>query len=181
MVGGNVQAPERAGADGASQSPIPLTAPQSSSQREGRVTVSPESATHPRAIIAGFGLPGRAIADDLEGRDIAFSVIELNPEVIARCRKSGRTMVQGDVRQLEILSQAGLDKAELIALMIPVESVVLEAIAIIRQVRPDIQIIARTHFTSTGLEARTKGANVVIVAEQVVASAARNAVSARLT
>lgn len=135
----------------------------------------------PRAIIAGFGLPGRSIADDLDRRQIPYVVIEVNAEVVERAKKCGRRMICGDVRQLGVLEEAGLGGAEVVALMVPVEGIVIEAVEVVRKARPDIKIVARVAFTSTGMEAKRKGADVVIVAEQVVASSATNVVGALLT
>jgi hypothetical protein len=39
-----------------------------------------------------------------------------------------------------------------------------------RELNPDVKIITRTHYVSAGMEAKSRGADSVIVAEQVVAS-----------
>ena len=41
--------------------------------------------------------------------------------------------------------------------------------AVARQLNPTLKIISRTHYVSAGIEAKTRGADAVIVAEQVVA------------
>ena len=133
-------------------------------------------AFRPRVIIAGFGLPGRSIADSLEIAHIPYSVIEVNADVVDRCLHIGRHMIRGDVRDPAILREAGIETADILALMVPVEAIVLDAIDIARSLRKDIKIIARTSFTSTGMDADKRGADRVIVAEQVVAAAAANVV-----
>src|SRR5215203_1637110 len=63
-------------------------------------------------IIAGYGLPGRAVAEALDHLHLPYCALELNPAM---------------------------------------------------------KIISRTHYLSSGIEAKARGADAVIVAEQVVA------------
>jgi voltage-gated potassium channel Kch len=123
----------------------------------------------PFALIAGFGLPGRAVAEALGAKKIEFTVIEANAEVVQRCAATGVPIVNGDVRDVAILKQAGIDRATLVALCVPIDSVIAEAVSIIRSLNARAHIIARCAMTSTGFEARQRGANEIIVAEQVVA------------
>jgi CPA2 family monovalent cation:H+ antiporter-2 len=121
----------------------------------------------PHAIIAGFGIPGRFVAELLDFRSIPYCVIELNHATVARCKTA--PFVIGDVREESVLRAAGIEKATLLALTVPVQEVVQEAIIIARRIRPDLKIFARVHYTSAGLKAQQLGADLVIVEEQLVA------------
>lgn len=123
----------------------------------------------PTIVIAGFGLPGRALAELFSQHNTPFSVIEANPEVSARNAHTGLHIVCGDARDPAILTAAGVYNAVSLAVMIPIDSVVLEVIDAARILNPKLRILARTAFTSAGLEARRRGAEEVVVAEQVVA------------
>ena len=57
----------------------------------------------------------------------------------------------------------------MLCLTLPDDPTTLEAVSLARELNPSIQIIARAAFTSGGMEATRRGANEVIVAEQVVA------------
>jgi voltage-gated potassium channel Kch len=127
------------------------------------------AASLPFAVVAGFGLPGRAVAESLTAQKIEFAVIEANPEVARRCAANGVHIINGDVRDIAILKQAGIERATLVALCVPIDSVILEATSIIRSLNSTAHIIARCAMTSAGLDARHRGANEIIVAEQIVA------------
>ena len=121
----------------------------------------------PHVIIAGFGVPGRFIAEALEFHGVPFCVIETNSAVAERCTTV--PMVVGDVRDEAILRAAGIERATLLALAIPIDEVVLQTVELTRRIRPDLKIIARVNYTSAGLAAQKLGANDVIVGEQIVA------------
>jgi CPA2 family monovalent cation:H+ antiporter-2 len=121
------------------------------------------------AIIAGFGVPGRIVAEILESRGTPYTVIETNPATVNRVEKSGRRLVCGDVSDPAILRSAGIETATLLIIAIPNQAAALLATRQARQLNPSIRIITRTHFTSAGMEARQLGADAVVVAEQAVA------------
>jgi hypothetical protein len=52
---------------------------------------------------------------------------------------------------------------------LPDDIAVLDTIATARRIKPSIRIIARATFVSQGMEAARRGADDVVVAEQVVA------------
>jgi monovalent cation:H+ antiporter-2, CPA2 family len=121
------------------------------------------------AIIAGFGVPGRAVAEIFELRGLAYTVIETNPTTVNRAGKAGRRLVCGDARDPAVLRRADVETAKLFIIAIPDEPAALEATRQARQLNPTIRIITRTHFTSAGMEARQLGASEVVIAEQAVA------------
>ena len=41
------------------------------------------------AVIAGYGLPGRAVAEALRAAGVAFCVIERNADTVRRCLRGG--------------------------------------------------------------------------------------------
>jgi voltage-gated potassium channel Kch len=120
-------------------------------------------------IIAGFGLPGRSLVELLRRQNIKYIVVEKNPQTTQRVVTGGVEIVEGDAADLETLRKAGAERATLVALMVPNDEVVLAAVAHVRQMNSFARIIARCAFTSTGLEAMRRGADEIVVAEQVVA------------
>jgi voltage-gated potassium channel Kch len=121
------------------------------------------------AIIAGFGVPGRLVAESLRRRGMSYCVIEMNPITVDRCEHSGVPIIAGDAREEQTLRRAGIERATLIAITLPDEGIALAAIAEARRLNPHARIIARLSYTSAGLEAARRGASDVIVAEQTVA------------
>jgi voltage-gated potassium channel len=121
------------------------------------------------AIIAGYGVPGRAVAEWMSARSIPFIVIEQNQQIVNRCEPTGVTIVAGDVRDEKVLMRAGIDKADIFAIAVPIEAVVLEAVSVARKLNPTVRIIARCTYISGGMEAARRGANDTIVAEEIAA------------
>lgn len=120
-------------------------------------------------IIAGYGLPGRAVAEALDARQLPYCVLELNAATVRRCIKSGTHIVEGDVGDPEVLRRAHIETAAALIIAIPDERAALRATEVARKLNPSLKIISRTHYISAGIEAKTRGADAVIVAEQVVA------------
>lgn len=122
----------------------------------------------PQVVIAGFGLPGRVVAELLDAQRIRYSIIELNPQVVARIGE-GRRIVAGDIRDEGLLRSAGIVEAQLLVIGVPDDKAMLECIAVARRINPSLRIMARCAFTSIGMRAQAAGADMVVVAEQVIA------------
>jgi len=121
------------------------------------------------AIIAGYGLAGRFIADVFRRHDAPFCVVEKNSKTVQVQRELGANIIEGDIRDEGVLKQAGIDTAAVLALTIPDEPAVLEATQIARKINPAIYIVARTQYASVGLQAARMGADEVVQAEYAVA------------
>jgi CPA2 family monovalent cation:H+ antiporter-2 len=123
----------------------------------------------PHAIIAGFGLPGRAAAERFEAVGLPYCVIEINPQTVQRAAKSGVVIIEGDVAQEGTLRRAGIATAVVLVIAIPDENAAVEATNLAHRLNPATRIITRCHYTSKGLEAKSRGATEVVIAEQVAA------------
>jgi voltage-gated potassium channel len=121
------------------------------------------------AIIAGYGVPGRAFAEWLSHHKQPFVIIEQNATIVDRCAATGTAIIAGDVRSEQTLLHAGIQRANTIALTVPIEAVVLDATRLARRLNPAIRIIARVQYISAGLEAVRRGANEAVVAEELAA------------
>ena len=140
-----------------------------------------QNATSGHTIVAGFGVPGRVVADLLESRGIKYCVIELNPSTCERCQLGGVPIHAGDVTNPEVLSEAKIESASMFIVAIPDEKAALEATRQARLLNPHVKIVTRCHFTSAGFEAKRHGADAVVIAEQVVATELAAVVSERLS
>lgn len=123
------------------------------------------------AVIAGFGVPGRAVADLLHARGMTFCVIEENEQTIERCRKSGLCMVEGDASDPAVLRKAGVERAVLFACTVPNDAAMYAAVAAARRLNSKVRIVARCRYVSSGIEAGRLGADDVVVEEHAVAQA----------
>jgi voltage-gated potassium channel Kch len=123
------------------------------------------------AIVAGFGIPGRAAANLLVAKHLPFCVVELNPATVQRCAKAGLPIIEGNVCDESVLRRAGIGRASFLALAMPNENAVLEALVLARRLNPGIRILARCRHVSTAMEAMKRGANEVVSEEQVIGEA----------
>ncbi len=121
------------------------------------------------AIIAGYGLAGRFIADVFLRHNVPFVLVEKNSKTVQVQRDLGANIIEGDIRDESILRQAGIDRASVLALTIPDEPAVLDATQMARKLNPNIYIVARTQYASVGLQAARMGADEVVQAEYAVA------------
>lgn len=119
-------------------------------------------------IIAGFGIVGRCVAESLAARKVPFCIVELNPTTVSRLCHGPVPIIEGDIKDEAVLLKAGIARASAVALAMPEERSTLEALKVVRQLRPDVKVIARCTFSSAGLQAAKLGA-AAVVAEQVVA------------
>lgn len=131
-------------------------------------TVFPPGGGH--AIIVGFGLAGRATANALIARKIPIYVIERNVETVRRCFIAGLNIVEGDATDEQVLRRAGIESAAFFAATMPNEHAILEMVCAARRLNPNVRIIARCEYVSTGMKLARRGADEVVVAEQVIAA-----------
>lgn len=137
--------------------------------RVADITEQDPSAELGRVIVAGFGLAGRWIADIFDRHNIDYVVVEKNPVTVEAQRKLGRSVVEGDISDPDTLREAGIEDASILALTVPDDAAVLEATRLARSLKPGIYIVARTLYSSSGMQASQLGADEVVKAEQVVA------------
>ncbi len=122
-----------------------------------------------KVIIAGFGLPGRWVADIFDRHGVDYVIVERNPATIDAQRRLGRLVIEGNISDEQTLRAAGIEDASILALTVPDEEAVLKATDLARRLKPDIYIVARTLYSSSGLRATQLGADDVVKAEQAVA------------
>jgi Kef-type K+ transport system membrane component KefB len=131
-------------------------------------------------IIAGYGPIGSLIAEELERAGTTYTVVELNPATVQEQSRRGRTVIFGDVGNLEVLESAGIGNADALILTIPDEEAVLRTCAVARRRAPDIFIAARTRVVSKRAALTEVGADSVTVDETSAASEMLRAVMDRI-
>jgi CPA2 family monovalent cation:H+ antiporter-2 len=124
----------------------------------------------PHLIVIGFGVPGRAVADEARRQHLDVVVVEKNAQTVKRCHTAGVRMIVGDARDPLILKQAEINRAAAIVVAIPDEEAALQVTRLARALNAQAKILTRCHFTSAGFQAKDAGADEVVVAETVVAA-----------
>lgn len=140
-----------------------------SAQASPDATPAPSDRVASHVIIAGFGVVGRSLADQLEVANVPFCIVDLNRVTIDTQRRLGRQAIYGDISSIEVLEPAGLDRADAVILTVPDDEAVMRACEQIRGMRPDVYIAARTSFLSKAMTAMQLGADHVTVEEVATA------------
>lgn len=131
-------------------------------------------------IVAGFGVVGRALADRLEVAGVPFCIVDLNQNTIATQRRLGRQAVYGDITNTEVLTSAGIDRADAVLITIPDDEATLRACRVVRETNPTAFIAVRTGFLSKAMVAAQEGADHVTIEEVATAEAMARQVMDRL-
>lgn len=134
-------------------------------------TTLPTAAPQKNAIIAGFGLVGRAVADELKKMNISTTIVEMNASTVEKQSSLGRKIVFGDIASAEVLETAGIEHADAMILTIPDTETVMRACKLAREMHPDIFILVRLNYVSQGIAAAGIGASGVVVEEMATAEA----------
>lgn len=118
-------------------------------------------------IVVGYNFVGRNIARILINKGVKVKVIELNIDAIKQINeksKEGFLAIHGDASQLEILLQAGIEKADAIIISAtgaPASNIV----KLVRSINSKISILIHTTDIENVKELRAVGADVIFSAE----------------
>ncbi|MGD9688918.1 MAG: cation:proton antiporter [Phycisphaerales bacterium] len=170
-AGDGAEAPATDGAAGTAASDLNAPATRES---------APVARGHGRAIIAGYGVVGRAVADHLEVNGVPFTIVELNARTVETQERLGRPVVFGDIGNPEVLEKAGIRSADAVFLTVPDDDAVMRACQAIRALAPHVFIAARTTYLSTAFRASAAGADDVTTSEVATAEAMAKRVIARI-
>lgn len=108
-----------------------------------RKTVSFDNIQRGKVIIAGYGVVGHTIAQQLKEKNINYSVVDVE-------KKSGVDVV-GDATKENVLKSAGIEDAPSIILALDNDSTAIFTTLAVKQLSPNTEIIARSNDAlSTG-------------------------------
>lgn len=94
-------------------------------------------------VICGFGRVARELADALDRRKFRYLVIEYNPLIVRELRARGVPVMYGDAANPAVLEHAHLDRAKVLAVLIPDARVTELATRCARERHPRLDIVAR--------------------------------------
>lgn len=113
-------------------------------------------------VIIGFGTSGQILASQAQGKNIPYSIVELNEKISTRLLNEGEPVFPGDARYADVLINAAVDKAKTIVIAVH-DAAAAEAITIAsRKINHNAHIIVRSKFTSEVDTLMKLGANEVI-------------------
>ncbi|WP_220498410.1 potassium channel family protein [Rhodopirellula sp. JC639] len=114
------------------------------------------------AIVCGFGRMGRNLIHELDHLGVKFVVIDCDPERLADAERHGTLVIAGDAAQEEILQQAGIERASVLATVLPKDADNVFVTLTARELCEKIQIIARCECPTTERKLIRSGADGVV-------------------
>jgi Trk K+ transport system NAD-binding subunit len=100
-------------------------------------------------IICGFGRIGVMLAKELTAGGAAFVILERGDKRFAEARELGYLCIQGDATDEAALRAAGIDRAKVLATVLPDDAANVFITLSSRRLNGDLQIIARGEAPST--------------------------------
>jgi CPA2 family monovalent cation:H+ antiporter-2 len=133
-------------------------------------TPPPVEAAKGHVILIGYGRVGSIVARELANRDTPFVVIENETDMAGQAKADGFNVLHGNALDPRTLEAAGIGEASTLLLAIPEG---FEAGAIfqhVRQLRPDLRVIARAHSDAEVDHLQRLGVPEVIMGEREIAA-----------
>lgn len=97
-------------------------------------------------VIVGYGLNGKNLARVLRKVGVEYTILELNPDTVRKCRETGEPIHYGDSTQREVLHSVGVEDARVLVIAISDPVATRRTVAIAREMNQHLHIIVRTRF-----------------------------------
>jgi voltage-gated potassium channel len=120
------------------------------------------SQTSDHYLICGFGRVGQQIARDLTAEEAPFVVIDDNPDMRPVAEEMDVLIVDGRGSDDQVLAEAGIDRARAVIACMDSDAENIFTTLSARELRPDIQIVARASSESSERKLLRAGADEVV-------------------
>ncbi|MBL8772554.1 MAG: cation:proton antiporter [Phenylobacterium sp.] len=97
----------------------------------------------PKVLVVGYGRVGRLVGEMLKRHDIGWVGADLDARLVEQGRRAGETIYFGDAARAEFLLRCGLADAPALVVTMDDPEGVEAIVAVAREVRPDLTIVAR--------------------------------------
>ena len=118
-------------------------------------------------IICGFGRLGEDLAKQLAHRGIPFIVIDIDTQKVQQASEAGVLAIHGDATSEDVLADVQLPAARALATALPTDAENVFITLTARNLRPDIQIIAKSEQESSCRKLRQAGADKIVMPHRV--------------
>jgi monovalent cation:H+ antiporter-2, CPA2 family len=98
-----------------------------------------------QVVLVGYGRVGKRIAMSMEASNIPFVVAEQNRELVEKLRQKGQPAVSGNAADPMVLIQAHIANAAMLIIATPDSMDIRKIVDIAKQLKPDIEVVIRTH------------------------------------
>ena len=114
-------------------------------------------------IICGFGRIAQVMAKQLAQASQTFLIIDNDRRRINLAEAQGFLVKEGDATDEDILQAVGIDRAQILATVLPDDATNVFITLTARELNPNLSIIARGELPSTEKKLRLAGANHVVM------------------
>ncbi len=114
-------------------------------------------------IVCGFGRIGNMLARELKAGKSRFVVLERSDARVAEARALGYLCVQGEATDEAVLKAAGIDRASILATVLPDDAANVFITLSARSLNKSLRIIARGELPTTEGKLLHAGANDVVL------------------
>jgi voltage-gated potassium channel len=114
-------------------------------------------------IICGYGRVGRRVAEEFRAARVPYVVLDFKEEAVAAAKEHDDLLIVGDATEDEDLKRAGIDKAAGVVVASDDDADNLYISLSARNVRPDIQIVARASDEDAEKKLLLAGADRVVM------------------
>jgi voltage-gated potassium channel len=115
------------------------------------------------AIICGYGRIGQTLAKQLVANKFPFLIVDNNAERVALAQSHGFQALVGDAGDEGTLGEAHIERATVLATVLPNDMVNVFITLTARNMRGDLRIIARAEDPATEKKLKQAGANEIIL------------------
>jgi CPA2 family monovalent cation:H+ antiporter-2 len=113
-------------------------------------------------IIAGFGRVGQTLALLLDSVYVPYLAIDLDPELVSGARRRGAPVYFGDATRPDVLKAAGIERGQAAVITLDEPDSASRTVAVLRQLLPDLAILARARDLTQCERLSTTGATAVV-------------------
>jgi voltage-gated potassium channel len=114
-------------------------------------------------IVCGYGRTGEILAGELAGRKKSFVVVDNEPERINEAAEAGYLALTDDATEEQALINAGIHRARTVVASLPSDAQNVFLTLTARNLKADLQIIARGELQSTEKKLLQAGADRVVM------------------
>ena len=115
------------------------------------------------AILCGYGRIGQILAHELAASGYPFVVVDTDESRLNMAEASGYLFVKGSATEEDTLVRAGIERAQVLATVLPQDTLNVFITLTARNLNRNVRIIARGEQPSTEKKLRQAGANEVVL------------------
>ncbi len=113
-------------------------------------------------IVCGYGRMGQMLSKKLTEDQQKFIILDRNPERISAAQEKGHLVYLGNATDETHLLAVGVDRARVLATVLPDDAANVFISLTVRELNPQVMVVARGTLPSSAKKLRLAGANQVI-------------------